>query len=178
LLASDADAQRWIDDFLCLEAQGWKGERGSALASTEGNRCFAAAMLAEAHRRGRLQMVGLDFDGRPIARCCNLLAGSGSYAYRTAYDESFGQYSPGVIAELDSIRAFHHLAGVEWMDSVTERGNTTLNRLWRDRCRVQSALVGVGGWGALWLSMLPLLRGLLSAARAVARRWHPPRPAC
>jgi CelD/BcsL family acetyltransferase involved in cellulose biosynthesis len=159
------DAGRWIDEFLRLEASGWKGRRGSAMASREANRRFATAALAAAFGRGRLQLVGVDFEGRPIARCCNLIAGEGSYAYRCAYDEEFAYFSPGVMAEVDTILEFHALPGVQWMDSITEPGNATINRLWKDRCTIQSVVVGAGPWGEMWASMLPLLRW-------AKRRWR------
>jgi CelD/BcsL family acetyltransferase involved in cellulose biosynthesis len=158
VLHAEDDVGRWIDDFLRLEASGWKGRRGSALACRGEDRRFAAEVLAGAFRRGRLQIVGLDFEGRPIARCCNLLAGQGSYAYRCAYDEDFAHFSPGVMAEVDTIRAFYALPGVQWMDSVTSPDNATLNRLWNDRRTMQTVLVGLGAWGGLWASVLPLLR--------------------
>jgi CelD/BcsL family acetyltransferase involved in cellulose biosynthesis len=154
----DEDAAPWIADFLQLEASGWKGRQGTALGSTEANRRFAEETLAEAARRRRLQMVGIDFDGKPIARCCNLLAGKASYGYRVAYDEAFAYYSPGLMAEVEAIRDFHRLADVEWMDSMTDPNNALINRLWKHRRRLQSLLVGAGAWGELWVSTVPLLR--------------------
>ncbi len=167
-LTPGEDGARWIAEFLALEASGWKGRRGSALASTPGNLRYASAMLAEAHRRGRLQMVGIDCGGRPVSRCCNLIAGEGSYAWRTAYDERYAEYSPGVMAEIESMRAFHALPGVSWMDSITDPGNAMLNRLWPHRRTMQSVLVGAGAWGEMWVSMLPMMRWAARRVKAAA----------
>ena len=134
-LRADEPVERWIDELLALEAGGWKGEQGSALACSEANRRFAREIFAAAHRRGRLQIVGLDLDGRPLARCSSILAQSGGYAFKTAYDEAFARYAPGIIVELDRIRALHE-APVEWMDSYTDAGNTVLNRLWNERVSI------------------------------------------
>ena len=160
------DAGRWIAEFLALEASGWKGREGSALACTPGNHSFAMAMLTEAHRRGRLQLVGIDCGGRPVSRCCNLLAGEGAYAYRSAYDEAYAKFSPGVMAELESIRCFFETPGVAWMDSITDPDNATLNRLWKHRRSMESVLVGLGAWGEMWVAMLPMMRW---AARRLRR---------
>jgi CelD/BcsL family acetyltransferase involved in cellulose biosynthesis len=159
------DPRPWISDFLRLEAAGWKGKLGSALACQERNTRFVEAMLYAAHEQGRLQMIGLDVDGRPVARCCNILAGRGSFAYRTAYDESYARFSPGIALEVESIRQFHALPGVEWMDSLTDPDNAALNRLWMHRRMMQSLLVGAGAWGDLWVSMLPLLRWMSRRVR-------------
>jgi CelD/BcsL family acetyltransferase involved in cellulose biosynthesis len=153
-----ADIGAEIERFLLLEVSGWKGKAGGAFASSEASLCFGREVLAEAHRRGRLQMVGIDCERRPVARRVTLLAGEGSYAFKTAYDESYATYSPGVLAELLCLREFHRLDGVQWMDSYTDPDNPTVNRMWKDRREMQSTAVGVGAWGELWVSMLPLLR--------------------
>lgn len=157
-LEAAGDAARWIEDFLRLEASGWKGKAGSALACSAANRRFAEHALMAAFERGRLQMVGVDLAGKPIARCCNLLAGRGSYAYRTAYDEDYAYFSPGILAELDTVRAFHAAPGIEWMDSITDPDNATINRLWRHRRTMETLVLGLTSWGEAWVSMLPLLR--------------------
>jgi hypothetical protein len=165
-LRPDDDGERWIDEFLRLEASGWKGEFGSALACSKANRHFALEALGAAFRRGRLQMVGVDVDGTPVSRCCNILAGEGSYAYRAAYDENYAYYSPGIMAELDTVHAFHAVPEAQWMDSLTDPANATFNRLWKDRRTMETLVVGTGVWGEFWTSMLPVMRW---AKRRVAR---------
>jgi CelD/BcsL family acetyltransferase involved in cellulose biosynthesis len=150
--------ERWIDELLELEARGWKGEQGSALACSEANRRFATEIFTAAFRRGRLQIVGLDLDGRPLARCSSILAGAGGYAFKTAYDETFARFAPGIIVEVDRIRALHDMPDVQWMDSFTDAGNVVLNRLWNQRVRIQGVVFATGAPGKLALATLPLLR--------------------
>jgi CelD/BcsL family acetyltransferase involved in cellulose biosynthesis len=158
-----------IERFLRLEVGGWKGRQGGALAADPANLRFGREVLAEAHRRGRLHVVGLDCDGAPIARRLSLLAGEGAYAFKTAYDEDYAAYSPGVLAEAVSLREFHDLPGVRWMDSYTDPQNPTLSRMWKDRRAMQSVAVGVGAWGAFWLSVYSSLRGRAQRAEPVRR---------
>lgn len=158
-----------IERFLLLEASGWKGQAGGALASSDAGRRFGREVLGEAHRRGRLHVVGIDCDGRPVARRVTILAGEGSYAFRTAYDEAYAAYSPGVLAEALCLREFHRLDGVQWMDSYTDPDNPTVNRMWRERRAMQSIAVGVGAWGELWVAMLPVLRWIKERVRTAAR---------
>ena len=152
------DIGRWIDEFLQLEAGGWKGQRGSALACTPAGRPYFSTIAAAAFQRGRLLMLGLDFDGRPIARRCAFVAGKGSFAFKTAYDESFAHFSPGAMLEVDSIRQLCGLPGVEWMDSCAAPDNLLVNRLANDRRTIQSLAIGMGVLGELVVSSLPLLR--------------------
>ena len=162
-----------IERFLLLEVSGWKGKAGGAFASNEANLRFGREVLGEAHRRGRLHMVGIDCERTPVARRFTILAGDGSFAFKTAYDETYATYSPGVLAELLCLREFHQLEGVQWMDSYTDPDNPTVNRMWKDRRSMQHIAVGVGAWGELWLSMLPILRWL--SRKSEVRREQPRR---
>jgi len=159
--------ERWLDDLMRLEAGGWKGKQGSALASTEANRRFATEIFTAAFRRGRLHMVGLDLDGKPLARCSTILGGGGGYAFKTAYDEAFSRFSPGVIIELDRIRALHEQPEVQWLDSFTSPGNVVLNRLWNQRVKIQGLTFSTGIIGRLALGARATLR---SAKRWLQRR--------
>jgi hypothetical protein len=152
------DVARWIDEFLQIEASGWKGQGGTALASSENGRRYFTEIATSAFRRGRLLMLGVNVDGRPIARRCAFLAGDGSFAFKTAYDEAFADFSPGAMLELDSIRQIRALPGVRWMDSCAAADNFLVNRLSNDRKTIQSLAVGSGALGELVISGLPLLR--------------------
>ena len=152
------DIGRWIDEFLRIEASGWKGQSGSALASSERGRRYFTEIATSAFRRGRLLMLGLNFDGLPIARRCAFVAGEGSFAFKTAYDEEFADFSPGAILEMDSIRQLQTLPAVRWMDSCATADNLLVNRLSNDRKTIQSLTVGGGALGELVVSGLPLLQ--------------------
>ncbi len=166
-----------IERFLALEASGWKGRSGGALAASDASLEFGRTVLNEAARRGRLHIVGIDCEGLAIARRVTILAGTGAYAFKTAYDEAYAQYSPGVFAEALCLREFHRLPAMQWMDSYTDPANLLVNRLWKDRRAMQHVAIGVGAWGELWLSMLPLLRWAARQLKETERRAAPVRPA-
>ena len=183
-LGQGQDVRRWVDEFLRLEASGWKGQEGSAMICSEANRRFALEVFTEAYRRGRLEMVGVDLNGKPLGRCTGFIAGEGSYAFKPAYDEAFAKFSPGIIAEVARIRNLHELPGVKWMDSFTDANNSVMSRLWKDRLTVQTLAFGTGKAGALAVAALPFLRwakqqgkralSAASRARAPAKPAQPP----
>lgn len=158
VLRPEDDVGRWIDEFLRIEASGWKGQDGSALASSESSRHYFTHIATSAFRRGRLLMLGLNFDGRPIALRCAFAAGEGSFAFKTAYDEKFADFSPGTMLEMDSIQQLDALPGVRWMDSCAAADNSLVNRISNDRRTIQSVSVGWGALGEFVVSGLPLLR--------------------
>lgn len=158
MLRPEDDVGRWIDEFLRLEASGWKGRRGSALAASSSHYRYFVEIATSAFRRDRLLMLGLNFDGHPIARRCAFVAGEGSFAFKTAYDEKFADFSPGAMLELDNIRQLGELPGVHWMDSCAATDNLLINRVANDRRTIQSMTVGASALGELLISGLPLLR--------------------
>lgn len=185
VLKPDEDPAGWIEGFLALEAAGWKGQAGSALACSGKNRRFAVEVMREAHRRGRLLASGIDFDGKPIGRLVCFGAGEGAIAFKTAYDESFKTYGPGVLTELHAIREFHAGTALQWIDSFTAPGNALIDRLWKDRLVVHDVALAPRLAGELALAALPLLRFARRALRRVSARASPgtargarvPRPA-
>ena len=169
-LAPGGDVRAWTEEFMRLEASGWKGRRGSALACRDDDRRFTIEVFAEAFRRGRLAITGLDLDGRPLARHCMLLGGEGAFTYKIAYDETYEKCSPGIVGEVDNVRQFMETPGPRWIDSNTARENTSYGRVWKDRVTVQRVAVGTSALGRLAVAALPLLRLAAQWQRAAARR--------
>ncbi len=169
-LAPDGDVAQWTRQFMDLEASGWKGSHGTALACRKEDGRFASQVFAEAHRRGRLIALGLDVDGKPASRLCGFVAGEGSFYFKTAYDEALERFSPGVLLELDLIAKVHALPHIQWTDSFTAPGNALMKRLWKDARAIQRVAIGLTLPGRLAVSLLPLLRTLKKEAQAAAAK--------
>jgi CelD/BcsL family acetyltransferase involved in cellulose biosynthesis len=159
-LAPHDDIGPWIDDFLRLEASGWKGRDGGAMACSETNGRYFREILTSAHARGRLLFCGLDVEGRAIARRCSFTAGEGAYAFKIAYDEEFAEFSPGALLELDNVRQVDADPRIQWMDAFTEANVLAVERLWPDRRTIETRVAGLGAWGRLAAGALPWLRRL------------------
>jgi hypothetical protein len=155
------EVDNWIEQFLKLEASGWKGQQGSAFDSSEADRVFFADVVTEGFRRGQLMMLALHLNGQPIASKCNLLAGPGSYAFRIAYDEEYSRFSPGLLLELENIRQLHARPEIHWMDSCADPDNFMVNHLWLERRTIPTLVVGTGrSPGDLVVAGIPMLRWL------------------
>ena len=169
-LSSPADAPRWTSDFLSLEEAGWKGRAGTAIGGRPEDRAFFEATVAEAARRGRLLMLALRLDGRPIAMKTNFLAGEGSFAFKIAYDEAHGRASPGMLLELENIRRVHAIPGLCWMDSCAKPSSRLFRELWIDRRTIETLVIPAGDdRGQLFVSLFPLARWMTRRARASVR---------
>lgn len=86
-----------LEEFLQLESSGWKGERGSALASTPALRDFTRRMVQGMTIRGLSDIQALRLDGRPLAMMIVLRSGPEAFTWRMSYDENFASFSPGIL---------------------------------------------------------------------------------
>ncbi|MGL4551122.1 MAG: GNAT family N-acetyltransferase [Gemmataceae bacterium] len=156
------DPSPWIDDFLAVEGSGWKGRDGTAFASDPGHAAFFREMALGAHAAGRLDMLGLYLDGRPIAVKCNLQGGTvGSFAFKIAFDEAFASQSPGVLLEAFNIDRLHQQRGIRWMDSCAMPNHFMISRMWSERRLIQNLWVSTGrAPGDLAVSLMPLAQWL------------------
>ena len=143
-IEGDAGLAEWTAEFLALEAAGWKGEAGSALASAPGTRALFEAALAGAAAAGRLERLALRLDGRAIAMLVNFLTPPGAYSYKTAFDEAYARFSPGMLLQLENL-ALLERTDVQWADSCAAQGHPMIERLWRGKRRMVSCNIAIGG---------------------------------
>jgi CelD/BcsL family acetyltransferase involved in cellulose biosynthesis len=172
-LNGSGDAEAWIKRFLALEASGWKGRKGSALASRSASRRYFRSVALEGFRRGRLMMLGLFLDRRACALKCNFLARPGAFAFKIAYDEAYHRYSPGLQLEIETIARLHERPDIRWMDSCAAEEHAMINRLWADRRTIRTTLISTGSLaGSLGLTIQAARRWL--RLRFGGRHRHPP----
>lgn len=134
----------WIDHFLALEASGWKGKAGSALASQDATAGLFRDALRGAGARGRLERLSLILDGRPIAMLANFITPPGAFSYKTAFDERFARFSPGVLLQLENLALLEH-SEVNWCDSCAAPDHPMIDGLWTERRALGRFSVAIGG---------------------------------
>ncbi len=158
-LTPDDDVAVWIEEFLRLEAGGWKGRENTAIASYESDQSYFRSIAKEAFRRGRLSMQALRLDGRPIAYKCDFPTGRGLFTFRIAFDENYARNSPGMLLEIENVRRLHARSQIEWVDSCNDSVSFMFNRLWPARRTILDVVVGAGKtWGDWMVAAIPLLK--------------------
>ncbi|HOB12894.1 MAG TPA: GNAT family N-acetyltransferase [Novosphingobium sp.] len=135
---------RWIDDFLVLEHSGWKGLAGSALASHQATARLFREALSGAASLGKLERLTLSLDDEPIAMLINFLTPPGAYSYKTAFDERFSRYSPGVLIQRENLDLLDDPA-VGWCDSCAAADHPMIDHIWRERRPIGRISIAIGG---------------------------------
>ncbi|PKP95214.1 MAG: cellulose biosynthesis protein CelD [Alphaproteobacteria bacterium HGW-Alphaproteobacteria-14] len=134
----------WVEEFLTLEASGWKGAAGSALASAPQTARFFTQALEGAAAAGRLERLALRLDGRAIAMLVNLVTPPGAYSFKTAFNEDYARFSPGMLLQLENL-ALLERPDIDWADSCAVEGHPMIERLWRDKRCMVSRNIAIGG---------------------------------
>ena len=143
--AEDLDA--WCGTFLALEASGWKGERGAALANEPATNAFLHAMMQGAWAAGRLDFQRIDLNGTAIAMLINFRTAPGSWSFKIAHDEKLARYSPGVMIELENLVRVLADPAIDWMDSCAVENHPMIDSLWAERRRLVQVSVPLSGLG-------------------------------
>lgn len=134
----------WTDQFLALEAAGWKGKAGSALALAEETTQLFRSALAGAAKQGRLERLTMTLDGRPVAMLASFLCAPGAFSFKTAFDENYAKFSPGVLLQCENLMILDR-PEIAWTDSCAAADHPMIDHIWRERRSVGRVSVAIGG---------------------------------
>ena len=99
-LEIESGAER-LDDLLAegfeVEARGWKGLRGTAVASDPQTLSFYTEVARWAASRDLLRLAFLRVDGRALAFHFSLESEGKHYLLKPGYDERFRKAGPGTV---------------------------------------------------------------------------------
>jgi CelD/BcsL family acetyltransferase involved in cellulose biosynthesis len=165
-----------LDSFYQLEASGWKGREGSAIACRPETRQFYDEIAECGARFGYLSLYMLKLSGQLIAAHFSLEYRRRCYSPRIAYDEKFRQFRPGhlIFAEILQDCAARGIHGFditgpndEWkMDWATEVLAVNHHFIFN------KGVMGRLAYG-IRFRLRPAIRRLLFGWRATVNRVHP-----
>lgn len=170
-----------LAEILALEAEGWKGREGTALASREATRRFADSAYRSADRAPEMHLATLRLDGRLIAGDINLVAQNRAYFIKSAYDEAHSALGPGVLLYAWQLEEMLDRGRYARLDSCADAGHS-LEEIWLERETVQSVFVAAAAavsapeldrvlaWRRRIAALKTVLREGLGAARKAAGR--------
>lgn len=138
-----ADIRLRMEEFLLLEAAGWKGRSRTAMINDRYRAAFAREAITNLAETDGVRIHTLDLDGRAIASMIVFMTGGEAYTWKTAYDEEFARYSPGklLVAELTE----WHLddANIARSDSCAVPDHPVMSRFWEEREEMGTLVVGL-----------------------------------
>ena len=111
----ESNHERALKEFIDLEASGWKGDNGSAIASNSTTRRFYELTTTGLAPRGLVRIYEMRFNDKLIASDLGFLMNGVFFSVKVAYDESFSRYSPGQLLN-------RHI-----IEDLWENGSTTFD---------------------------------------------------
>lgn len=156
-----------VDEGFAVEAAGWKGQDGSAVASDPATLRFYREIAHWAAARGALRLGFLRLDGRAIGFDFSIEEGGVHYLLKTGFDPAFSRFAPGKLLRYNMIEhtfaaglRFYEFLGTNnaWKDEWTH--------LVRERSLVQAfspSLPGIVDWSAFAFAR-PLAKRILALA--------------
>lgn len=160
-----------VEELVRLEGAGYKAETGLAM-SVHGEEEWFRQMCDRFRAARRLHVFALQSaEGEVLAVQAALTADGVLFQLKTAYDERFARFSPGVQLQLDVLDFAREHLDVRMTDSCTYAGNDTLQRVCPDRRQVADVVVGIGGAiDRAHLRAVALARGLTHEDSALRDR--------
>lgn len=132
-----------MEQFLLLEAAGWKGRGRTAMINDRYRAAFAREAITNLAETDGVRIHTLDLDGKAIASMIVFLTGGEAYTWKTAYDEAFARFSPGklLVAQLTE----WHLddANIVRSDSCAVPDHPVMSRFWEEREDMGTLIIGL-----------------------------------
>lgn len=98
---SEADATQWVENFLIIEGAGWKGDKGTSLASDPRTEKYFTNTVKTWFAEQRIMTFELKLDGQTIASALMQIHKSDdqyqAFGIRTAYLEQYHVVAPGIL---------------------------------------------------------------------------------
>jgi hypothetical protein len=172
--AEPAGVAEALDDFLALEAGGWKGRAGTAAAHDDAVQGFIETALYALATERKVAINRLLLDGRPIAATITLRSGDTAWYWKTAYDERLARYAPGMLLTAALTEELAEDSAIVRTDSAAAPDNFVLDQIWRERLTLSDRLIATRPTAPFDRARrLEKLRGtVLTAAKSIRARLH------
>ncbi len=130
-----------VEIFLALEASGWKGARGTALAQNDGDAGFVRRATIALAASGQCEIVTLRAGDTPVAAGIVLRHQDRAFFFKLGVDERFSKFSPGVQLTLDLTRHLCADPAIATADSTASPDHPMINPIWRGRLAIGDVLI-------------------------------------
>lgn len=132
-----------MEEFLMLEASGWKGRERSALTMDRYRAAFARESVNRLAEKDRTRIFTLRLDGQAVASLVAFVVGGEAFAWKMAYDENHAAASPGLQMMVLASEALLADPAVRRADSCAVPDHFLMNRLWKGRIGIATLVVGL-----------------------------------
>jgi CelD/BcsL family acetyltransferase involved in cellulose biosynthesis len=169
-----AELREAVELFMAIEASGWKAREGTAFVQDPGSATFLRALVRALGPRRGCRIDILEAGGKPVAATLLLRAGHRAWYFKTAYDEAYAAFSPGVQITAALTEALRADPSLVLTDSCAVPDHPMIDAVWPQRMRVADWFVAARADAPLATAAVVVRqtarRGMRHAARQVYKR--------
>lgn len=132
-----------VEEFLALEASGWKGRERTAMAIDRFRAAFAREAVFRLAEQDLCRIHTLRLDDKPIASLIVFVEAGMAYTWKTAYDETWQTYSPGTLVAIEATRVHLDDPNIQATDSCAVPDHPVMSRLWTERRQMGTFVIGL-----------------------------------
>jgi hypothetical protein len=96
--------EEFLDEFLELEASGWKGRSGTAILQNANSHAYHKTLVRNFAARGALEWYAIRVDGRLVAARLGIRCGKALMLPKVAFDEDYADCRPGTLLTAEVIK--------------------------------------------------------------------------
>jgi len=131
------------EEFLLLEASGWKGKKRSAMLSDRYRAAFAREAINNLAEADAARIHTIDLDGKAIASMVVLMMNGEAFTWKTAYDEAYARFSPGKLLVANLTEWHLDDANIVRTDSCAVPDHPIMSRFWQERATMGTLIIGL-----------------------------------
>ncbi|KQR75646.1 hypothetical protein ASG25_13490 [Rhizobium sp. Leaf384] len=132
-----------MEEFLALEASGWKGRQRTAIVMDRYRAAFAREAITNLAEADAVRIHTIDLDGVAIASMVVFMMGGEAYTWKTGYDETYARYSPGKLL-LSELTEWHlDDPNITKSDSCAVPDHPIMSRFWEEREEMGTLVIGL-----------------------------------
>jgi CelD/BcsL family acetyltransferase involved in cellulose biosynthesis len=159
---------RALEEFLAMEASGWKGRQGTALQSSKADAAFMRGTVGALASTGCASIHSLYLDGKPVSMQIVVRSGAVAFTWKTAYDEAFQDFSPGTLLWEDYTAALLADKTIAAVDSCSFDDSGYM-ATWTERQAMADLWFDVRRGGSAAFRFVGGAQGCYRAMRALAK---------
>jgi CelD/BcsL family acetyltransferase involved in cellulose biosynthesis len=157
------------EDYLAIEAGGWKGRAGTAVAQNQDISHFMRSAVTALGRENKVLIHRLMLGGKPIAATMALQSCDTVWGWKVSYDEAYADYSPGVLAVAGLTETLLEDPAIRQADSCASPNDSMAPQLWSERITIADWLFSVDARADFAFSLASRLEALRRAAIRAAK---------
>jgi hypothetical protein len=164
-----------MEEFLALEAAGWKGHQGTALLNDPADAAFMRGAVGALADCGRASIHSLYLDGKPVSMQIVARSGAAAFTWKTTYDEAFHDFSPGTLLLEDYTSALLADKSIAFVDSCSF-DDTGFMSAWGERIGIADLWIDARRGDSLSFRVLSTIQttylGLRTRAKRLYHAWQ------